>query len=223
MKKGRSKYSFQVNCDKNIVNSLMENFISDNGFQLTEKKQEQYYRAGNSLKGYNGLKYSFDNQTLTIEAWLDGALGNFPLDVKGINPQAMEYKNALNDLFQEISKINNGNSINKELNNEDANNQNINANNEHSITSQENINQFAQSFQEKTTKTQENLCEVGFWLSILGVVCSLFGIMYGVIIYIIDFYFASQGLNTRKKGKAIATIILSVISILIILFELLLS
>lgn len=67
------------------------------------------------------------------------------------------------------------------------------------------------------------MCEIGFWLSILGLVCSFFGVAYGIFVYIIDFYFASQGLKTKKRGKAIATIVLSIISILIIIIELIVA
>jgi hypothetical protein len=84
---------------------------------------------------------------------------------------------------------------------------------------QSNINQFAQKFQNETAKKQEKLCEIGFWISIFGVILSLTAITYGIYIYILDFYFAAQGLKTRKRGKAIATIVLSIISILIIIFQ----
>ena len=86
-----------------------------------------------------------------------------------------------------------------------------------------NNNNFVQSFQDETMKKKEKMCEIGFWLSILGLVCSFFGIAYGIFVYIMDFYFASQGLKTRKKGKAIATIVLSIISILIIIFTLIIA
>ena len=87
----------------------------------------------------------------------------------------------------------------------------------------DNNNNFVQSFQDETMKKKEKMCEIGFWLSILGLVCSFFGIAYGIFVYIMDFYFASQGLKTRKKGKAIATIVLSIISILIIIFTLIIA
>ena len=93
------------------------------------------------------------------------------------------------------------------------NNQQLNQNNN-------NINQFAQTFQNENTKKQEKLCEIGFWLSIFGLLASFFGVAYGLIIYIMNFYFASQGLKTKKRGKAIATIVLSIISILVIIFQL---
>ena len=80
-------------------------------------------------------------------------------------------------------------------------------------------NNFTQNFQEETDKKKETACEIGFWISILGLILSLFG----MIIYILDFYFAYQGLKTRKKGKAIATIVMSIISIVVIIIQFLLA
>ena len=71
-------------------------------------------------------------------------------------------------------------------------------------------------------KRQETLCEIGFWLSIVGLILSFIGVTYVVIIYILNYYFASQGLKTSKKGKAIATIVLSSVSIVVIILEILL-
>ena len=79
---------------------------------------------------------------------------------------------------------------------------------------QNNANQFAQNFQDETNKRKGKLCEIGFWISILGVLGALGGVALGLLVYVMDFYFASQGLKTKKRGKAIATIVLSIISIL---------
>lgn len=84
-------------------------------------------------------------------------------------------------------------------------------------------NDFTQSFQAETDKRKETVCEIGFWISIIGLILSFFGMMVGVIIYILDFYFAYNGLKTRKKGKAIATIVMSIISIVVIIFQILLA
>lgn len=231
MKKGRSNYPIQFNTDTNTINNLMQSYLTAENFKIHEKKGEQYFRAGDQMMGFRGLKYSINGQVLNIEAWLDGALGDFPLEQNSMNMMAMNYRNSLNNLFQEIAKLNNGgNNMNNNQQNFDPmtgqpivnNNQQINTN----YTTQEmNINnnatQFAQTFQNENTKKQEKLCEVGFWLSIFGLLLSLVGVSYGVIIYILNFYFASQGLKTRKKGKAITTIVLSILSILIIILQLL--
>lgn len=233
MNKGRSTYPVQFNTDSNTINNLMQSYLNAENFKIYEKKGEQYFRAGDQMMGYRGLKYSINGQTLTIEAWLDGALGNFPLEQNSMNIMAMNYRNSLNNLFQEISKLNGGNMNNNQMrfdpNTGQPINQNINnngmkfdpqtgqpiQNNNQQVNQNNNINQFAQTFQNENEKKQEKMCEIGFWISILGLLCSFTGVAMGLLVYIMDFYFASQGLKTRKKGKAIATIVISILSIFI--------
>lgn len=223
MKKGRSTYPVQFNTDPNLINNLMQSYITAENFKIYEKKGEQYFRAGDQMMGYRGLKYSINGQILTIEAWLDGALGNFPLEQNSLNMMAMNYRNSLNNLFQEIAKLNNGgnNIMNNNQQNFNSQQEQPISNNNQQIDSNNNVNQFANTFQNENAKKQETMCEIGFWLSILGLLGSFAGIVMGLLVYVMDFYFASQGLKTRKRGKAIATIVLSIISILIIIFQLL--
>lgn len=214
MKKGRSTYTFQLNCDPNLINNLVQNYIQGNQYELQQKNGEQFYRAGDAMvQGYRYFKYSISGPTLTIYAWFKGAFGEIPIEQNSLNIMAMTYRNSLNVLFQEINKLNNG-GINKN------NNMNFDPNTGQPLN-QNNVNQFTQTFQNETTKKQEKMCEVGFWLSLVGLLCSFLGVAYGIIVYILNFYFASQGLKTKKRGKAIATIVLSIISILVIIFQLL--
>lgn len=235
MKKGRSNYTLQFKCDSNTINELMQSYLSANGFSLKEKKGEQYYRAGDQMMGYRGLTYSIQDQTITINAWLDGAFGNFPLEQNSLNMVAMNYRNSLSTLFQEIENLNGGNIMNSNTNQNQINydpqtGQPINQSNQQRIgeaVNQVNTNQsqnnFSQTFQNENQKKQEKMCEIGFWISIFGLISSFAGIVMGLFVYIMDFYFASQGLKTRKRGKAIATIILSIVSILIVVVQLALA
>lgn len=222
MKKGRSNYNIAFNCDKSTINNLVQSYLSESGFNIYEKRGDKYYRAGDAMLGYKGFNYTINENNLNIEAWLDGSLGNFPLEQNSFNMLAMDYRNSLNKLFQEINRIDNGG---MNMNNNNFNNQNINNNqmNYDPNTGQpinNNQNNFAQTFQDETMKKKEKMCEIGFWISILGLIGSFAGIAMGLLVYIMDFYFASQGLKTRKRGKAIATIVLSIISILIVIIEL---
>ena len=231
MKKGKSTYTLQFRCDSNSVEQLMQSYISANGFTFTEKKGEQYFRAGDQMLGYRGLTYSISGQTITINAWLDGALGDFPLE-QNLNMLAMNYRNSLSTLFQEIENLNGGNTMNNNVNNGQMNfdpntGQPINQNYQQTtgqpinqMNMQQPQNNFSQTFKNENQKKQETMCEIGFWLSILGLLGSFAGIAMGLLVYVMDFYFASQGLKTRKRGKAIATIALSIVSILIIIFKL---
>lgn len=230
MKKGRSNYTLQFRCDSNTIEQLMQSYISANGFTFTEKKGEKYLRAGDKMLGYRGLNYSISGQTITINAWLDGALGNFSLEQNSLNMLAMNYRNSLSILFREIENLNGGNIMNNNVN---QNNSQTNYNSQTSQLINQNLgqsvnqmnvpnpqNQFSETFKNENQKKQEIMCEIGFWISILGLLGSFAGIMMGLFVYILDFYFASQGLKTRKRGKAIATIVLSIISILIVIGQL---
>ena len=238
MKKGKSTYTLQVRCDRNTIEQLMQSYISANGFTFTEKKGEQYFRAGDQMLGYRGLTYSISGQTITINAWLDGALGDFPLEQNSLNMMAMNYRNSLSTLFQEIENLNGCNMMNNNVNNGQMNfdsntgqplNQNMGQQltgqpvNQMNVQQPQPQNQFSQTFKNENQKKQETMCEIGFWISILGLLGSFAGIMMGLFVYILDFYFASQGLKTRKRGKAIATIVLSIISILIVIGQLVMS
>jgi len=237
MKKGRSIYTFQLNCDPNLVNNLVQSYIQGNQYELQNQNGEQYYRAGDAMvQGYRYFNYSISGQTLTIYAWFKGAFGEVPIEQNSLNMMAMTYRNSLNTLFQEISKLNNREltNMNYSLNTAQPVNQNVNDNqmnfdpnnlqplnqNNYQQPVQNNVEQFTQTFQNETAKKQEKMCEWGFWLSILGFLASFVGVTYGAIIYILNFYFASQGLKTKKRGKALATIVLSIVSILIVIIQL---
>ncbi len=85
---------------------------------------------------------------------------------------------------------------------------------------QNNSNQFARDFQNANIKKQEKLCELGFWLSVIDLFCALFGAYFGILLVLINFYLAYQGLNTSKRSKAIASFALTIISIVIMIIKL---
>lgn len=198
MAKGRNDYQIPFNTDVSVVNSIVNNYLSASNFKLVTKRNDTYYRSGDAMTGYRGFKYWINGQTLIVQAWIDGDFAEVQLE-GNLNVVATNYKESLSKLFQAVTN---------------ANNQGYNQSGQ--VMAQE----FAQSIQNDVNKNRETMCEVGFWVSIAGILISIFGISYGVIIYILDFYFAAQGLKTRKKGKAITTIVLSVISILILILQL---
>lgn len=221
MKKGRSNYTFHLNCDVNIVVGVIQSYLSAEGFSKINKNGEDFYRAGDAMVGYRDFNYSISDTELTISAWFAGAFGDVSVEQNSLNIQAMNYRNSLNALFQEIERVNNNGGImnNNNINFDPMTGQPIQNNGQYNQNgtqySQNNVSNFTQKFQNETTKKQEKMCEIGFWISIFGLLASFFGVSYGLLVYIMDFYFASQGLKTKKRGKAIATIVMSIISILI--------
>ena len=206
-----------------------------NKYSLQSKNGEQFYTAGDGLGGFTYFKYSLSGQTLTIYAWLKGLFGTISLEKSSINMLAMSYKNSLNTLFEGIAKLNNS----EEISNNEANYVNtdtmVNSNNNLTTSNtstmqdirnntkesmQNSLDEFSKAFQQEIIKKQEKMCEIGFWLSIFGVLLALVGVIYTGLIYAINFYLASQGLKTRKKRKAIAAIVLTIISLIILFLQL---
>lgn len=203
MKNGRSTYNLNFSCNPGLVNNVIQSYLQANKYEIQQKDNETYFRTGEPMiKGYKYFKYFINGQTVTIYAWFKGAFGEVPIEQGDLNINAMEYRNSLNTLFQEINNLNN---------------QSINNNNQMNNINQNNMNQFTQNFQSETIRKQEKMCEIGFWFSIFGLLISFIGISYGVILYAVNIYFGLQGLKTSKRGKAIATIILSIISFLMII------
>ncbi|MGN0005043.1 MAG: hypothetical protein ACI37Z_03635 [Candidatus Gastranaerophilaceae bacterium] len=196
----RLHYQIPFTTDINTVNVIVNSYLNAAGFKLTNKKGDTYYRSGDAMTGYRGFKYWINGQILLIQAWIDGDFAEVQLE-GNLNVVATNYKESLSKLFQAVT-------------NAGYNQSNINP------SGQAMAQEFAQSIQNDVNKNRETMCEVGFWVSIVGVLISIFGITYGVTIYLLDFCFAAQGLKTRKKGKAITTIVLSIISILIIILQL---
>ena len=60
MEKGRNNYEFNIICDVNLINSLMQNYIQANNFILEEKDGQLYYKSGDSMIGYRYFNYSIN-------------------------------------------------------------------------------------------------------------------------------------------------------------------
>lgn len=216
----RSSYHFTLNCEIEQAKQVVQKYMDANGFKSITKKGETYYKAGDAMMGYKYFNYSIEGNTLTIYAWLKNAFGDIDIEGKGmmsINILVTSYRNSISTLFQEIEKLNKGEDIVEEKEKPKITGYDTQT----GAPIYEEKKETSNAFQDETTKRQETMCEVGFWLSIVGIILSFFGVTYGVIIYLLNYYFASQGLKTRKRGKAIATIVLSSVSIVIIILEIL--
>ena len=53
-------------------------------------------------------------------------------------------------------------------------------------------------------------------MSIIGLLLAFVGLMYGLWLYALEFYFAARGIRSDKKGFAIATFVLGGISVVIL-------
>ena len=99
--------SVQLNKPKDFVNFIMSDFLSKNGFVLSNWKGESVYRAGDPLlEGYKFMKWSYDdNQTFHLEAWLTGPFGGeHSLEGFYLWAQKKPYKSSLESLIAVLNQ-----------------------------------------------------------------------------------------------------------------------
>ena len=126
MRQNRSRYDLVMNCDMNQVNQLIQSYLSSTGFKFIQKSKESYYRGGDSIKGYWYFNYFINGNNLTIFAWLKGLFSEIKLDNGFYGAVTkMPYKNSLNVLFQELSRLNSQYGGNNNMNNNMNNNNNM--------------------------------------------------------------------------------------------------
>lgn len=203
MGKGRTSYCIDILGDINVADQTIKNYLASTGFKLTEKNGEQFYKYVAAVDEFpRGFKYYFEGKKLNISVWLINFFGqDVELNKSSMDRLSMEYNESLSKLFQDLANVEP--TVQNETNN------------------QNNASQFVQNFQDDVEKKKERRCEVVFWISIFSLILAFFGYVVAVIVYVCQFYYAILGLKTRKKGKAIATIILSAASILILMLEVL--
>lgn len=208
MNKGKTYYQFQINCQPEAAIEIINLWIKENNFVYTNKYGEGAFLCKDAFYGKCGFQYNVTEQVVNIYAWICGVgKKTYMLDTGYINNMVGDhYKQLINILFNNLSNLSvNGDAAYS------------------SVFQTQDVTQVAEKMKQDTAKKSETLCEVAFWISILGVVLAFFGYTVGVIIYIFDFYAASKGIKTRKKVKAIVTFVLSGLSIAMVLFWIILS
>lgn len=106
---GLKSYNIKLNCDRNLIEQLIQSYITANDFKLIEKNGEKYYRTGDRfMSGYKYFNYAIIGDELKIYAWFKGLFGKLTLDDKLLktNIIAIRYRESIGILFQEIEKIN---------------------------------------------------------------------------------------------------------------------
>lgn len=236
MAKKKSEFRFIVNADPADINLVLNNYLTAHQFTPVAKPGANYFFFNDPIiKGKRSLEYYINGNEVVILAYL----GTFE------RPQALEgfvgalpkhsYKNDLEPLFQELQRLNmqggftqptNG-GFTQPMNGEFAQPMNggaqpVNGAYQQPYMSNGMPQQTANVFTEQANKSKETWTIVGFVMSLIGLLLSFFGMTYGVILLILEFYCGAQGLKTKKRGLAIATIVLASISLVIVLAEIIL-
>lgn len=223
-------YQFTVNAPEETINQVFQSWLAANGFGFQPKQGANYYCFNDPMvKGKRSLEYYIHGTQVTIAAYV----GTFekPKALEGFAGAVSKqmYRDDLTSLFKALEQLNayyGQQSPGDMAQQQNMSQQNIaqpyspSFNNPASAV---NTQQIAQGFMAENEKKKENMVVIGFVMAVLGLLLSCFGFAYGVILIMLEFYFAIQGLQTKKKGLAITTIVLASVSIVFLLFALVLS
>ena len=204
MARGKSNYTFVVNVPPQTIHNLMNNFLNANGYHAVNENGSVYFTYFDVLWGNRYLEYYIQGNQLTILAYIGSFSKPTLLDDSFVGSAAkQDYKNKLLPLFTEINKLSSGENVYVQP-----------------ATSQtQQVNQFTDS----VNKSKEGMAIAGFVISIIGLLLSCFGITFGLLIIFLEIYFAINGLKTKKKGLAIATLVLGGITFFILIAQIILT
>lgn len=220
MSQGKTEFRVTFNAAPEEVNRIIQQYLSANGFAREQKENANYYVSKTGLSQRRFEYYINGNQLLVL-----AYMGTYekPQELEGVAGALPKqaYKNEIAMLFQEINRIG---EVQKENSYQRGINQGSNYQGSINQGSSNQVNYMDHSgtnaFAEANNKKNETWATVGFVISIIGLLSSCVGISFGIFLIIFEFWCASVGLKTKKRGLAIATIVLAIVSILIIVLQL---
>lgn len=221
------KTKYQFKCDTNVAKNIITQFLQANNYkQQTSSNGVTYYKFSDAI-AVGFLEYEFIDELVIIYAYLRSEKKPMPLDNSfvGSIPKS-HYKTIIDPLLKALSNASSQFTSAQVSDSENINSQAINSNStnqetlitqtasestNNTIKNDDSYNQFAQESQ----KSKEKFAIIAFVISLVGLIFSFFGLIYGWIIIFLEYYFAIQGLKTKKEGLAIAAIVLATLSLII--------
>lgn len=220
MKKGKSTYQFPICVDPNLAHQTIMNWLGANSFELKEKDGNYYYEYYDPVIGRRLFEFYVQQNMVTINAYIGKYKKPYLLDDSfyGTVPKSA-YKQLLAPLFQTLSTYNTPGVEETLRQGTDGNpaapyNVSPNASDVPGGSSPV-VNSYG-DFASAANRTNEKKAIAGFVISIVGLLLSLVGWMFGIWLYALEFYFAACGIRSKKKGFAIATFVLAGLSVAIL-------
>lgn len=213
------KTAYKFECNKNVAENIIMQFLKANSYkERVTKEGKKYYQYSDALvKGF--LEYEFQNNMVTIYAYIRSEKRPTPLDNSLIAVMAKShYKDIIESLLEALSNSNIEILKKEGGENMEENEEKVEATEVNKETT-DTYNQFKQ----ENEKSKEGFAIAAFVMSIVGLILSCFGWGLGVIIIMLEYYFAIQGLKSKKKGLAITAIVLASLALLINIITIILT
>ena len=204
-KKAGKRYinEISLNMDAIYVENSIQAYLKQNDFKLVNENEENYYKTGGAMRCF---KYWYNNGVLHIEAWL-GKIGK-EMDISDGKLVAAAYKvpyyNSVLSLLGSFEK-------DRQMQ------QYTNAQSFEQVGAQPYgvYEQPNGAVLQEINKANDKNSVIAFWLSIAALVL-VFGSKLSLLASIGSYYLAfNHGLISRKRGMAIAAIVINSIATLL--------
>lgn len=214
--KGKTSYNFTVQNPQDAEQKI-QSWLAANSFQPLQEDGQTIYRATDAFTGTRFFEYSINGAQIILYAYLGSpkkpmALADGLTGAINIIP----YKNALEPLFTALNSATATNALNQPQPEQPQQPQ------QPAVPNQPQPQTY-NDFKQANNKRNNTCAEISFWVSIVMLASSFFGIIAGAIIIIFNYYLAAQGLKSNKRGKAIAAIIISSIAIAVFIVKLIIE
>ncbi|MGN0343052.1 MAG: hypothetical protein ACI4DO_09685 [Roseburia sp.] len=214
MAKTKSQFNFTIPADPALINQTIFNYLHANNFVQKQKDGQYYYEQYDAISGRRLFEYQINGNQVTIWAYvgsykhpqeLEGFVGALP---------KQSYKDSLQLLFSHLQAL----AQNPQP--DQVYGDGMQAQNQmYQAQQMYQTNQSMAAFKAENDKKAGNGAVIGFVISLIGLVLSFFGFYFGAVIIFIEISLAVRGLHSDKKGFAIATIVIAIVSVLIIIAE----
>ena len=201
----KTQYSVNLNADIQIVNGVILEWLSANGFQYMEKDGFKFYRSGdNMMTSARFFEYYFQGNQLLIYAYLKSPKKPFPLDNGMVGAlQTTPYVNLISELISAINNL------------PVASGQAGNVQYQTNQTVQYQQVGTQNAFQEQADKRNKNSAIGALALGILNFLLAFGGLKLGVFVVVVAYVLAIQGLKAKQKGIAIAALAVITLSLVL--------
>lgn len=221
MIKGRSSFAFLVK-EPEKAQALINEWLQVYGFSLINRKGEQYYRRGDAwVDGYSYFAYQIQNDRVFLQAWRKNIFGSeMGAQIPSMTP--FSYSDAINQLIDQLNLISVPTTSTPAgepaapVNNitQTGGSPTVQPNNFQPIDNGSN-------FRNNSSKTDEYFCIAAFVMAVGNFLLILLdgNVVLGGLGYLFVFVFGARGLKTKKRGLAIAALILGAVSLIMFIIK----
>lgn len=222
----KSRFTFTVN-DTQLALQLINSFLTTNKYTPQNTDGATWFLFNDPfLTGKSGFEYSINGNEVEILAYIGTYKKPKPLDdgfVAAVAKQTTRSK--LQPLFEELHKLSSVASVQNTAPAQDASAFQNAVPAEGVAPAQSTMSQtnVVTNFEAQTKASKNKFAIIAFVCSIISLLCSCFGLAFGIIIQILIYYFAYVGLQSEKKGLSIAAFVINSVALVLTIFMLILT